>query len=52
MVYNTIVIKSYIMMDILKRPKITQNKDFEKPKIIYFGYFSLCWDLAQINNSC
>ena len=32
-----------------KRPKITQNKDFENPKISYFGPFSLFWALAQNN---
>ena len=28
-----------VFLSFLKRPKITQNKDFEKPKISYCGPF-------------
>ena len=53
---NVFIYKSINLIRILKflkkRPKITQNKDFEKPKISYFGPFSLFWALAQNNWAC
>ena len=38
-----------VFLSFLKKAK---NKDFEKPKISYFGPFSLFWALAQNNWAC